>query len=206
MAQADPVAESAAAHGPKIETSLAAVGIPQGLIADPATGEVEGAVRIGGKLASLTVAEYRFWVILLAPIPESDVPAAAASYGLDLDALNALQERHLVITIKPGAPLDDSLAQLRPLPLGAGVGNGDGDHTSFEIQNASLSLPSPVSVDPAGMMLWWQFDGTRPLGEVVRDVSSSLEDFGPDLIEIAATRLVQGLMANRLLYLDAPED
>lgn len=184
----------------------AAVGIPQGVIVDSASGEIAGAVRIGGDLVSLSRVEYGLWHLLLTPMTRASAIAAASRNGLDNpDAANLrLENRNLVVTIRPGRVMDGDLARLRPIPLGVGLGNLKGDPTRFKIQNSKLSLPSPVSLDGVAIMLWWELDGTASLREAVARVASRLPELSLDLVETAATRLVHGLMANRLLHLDAP--
>ena len=59
---------------------------------------------------------------------------------------------------------------------------------------------------PSSIMLWWEFDGSQSLGEVVPAVVSSIPGLTRDQIETATTRLIHGLMAYRLLYLDSPAD
>ncbi len=204
VSDSDPTHGATAIDEPNPVSFYAAVGIPQGMIADPSSGEIAGAVRRGGELVSLDPPDYGLWLLLLAPIERAAVVEAASSNGLgDPEAaLAGLADQDLLITIRPGEAMDDDLARLRPIPLGVGLGNLGGDHTRFEIQNSTLSLPSPVSVDPASIMLWWEFDATRSLREIVPDVSSVFPDLSQDLVETAATRLVHGLMVRRLLYLD----
>jgi hypothetical protein len=189
-----------------VDTYYAAVGIPQGVILDRASGEIAGAVRRGGELVSLDPVEYGLWHRLLTPMTRVAVVAAALHDELgDLDpAIERLEDVDLVVAISPGAAMDDDLERLRPIPLGVGLGNLNGDPTRFEIQNSTMSLPSPVSVDAIAIMFWWEIDGTKSMREVVSYVASWLPELSDDLVETAATGLVGGLMANRLLYLDTP--
>jgi len=181
-----------------------AVGIPQGVIADPATGEIAGAVRRGGEIVSLDKIDYGIWTILLTPMTLSTATAVASSdsWG-DLDqAFARLEKLDLLATIEPGKAMNATLERLRPLPLGVGVGNSAGDPGAFHIQNIALSLATPVSLDVVGIMFWWEFDGTRSLREIVGRVAERLSGLSADVAEAVVTKLVHGLMASRLLYLD----
>lgn len=187
------------------DTFHAAVGLPMGVTADPESGETAGAVRRGGELVSLDPAEYGLWFLLLSPMTRGGAVGAAATIELaDPEAaLATLEDRDLLVTIIPGASMHDDLARLRPLPLGVALGNLE-EHGKFEIQNSSLTLTPPISVDPTSMMLWSEFDGTTSLRDSVLRVASWLPEFSSDLVESAVTRLVHGLMTHRLLHLDVP--
>lgn len=182
----------------------AAVGIPQGIIVDPASGEIGGAVRRGGELVSLDSVEYALWTILLAPATPAAVTEAASNHnGRRLDqSIARLGELDLLVTIEPGKAMGAALERLRPLPLGVGLGNCKGDPMRFEIQNASLSLPSPVSLDVLAVTFWWEFDGTRSLREITERVIARVPSLSIGRAEAVATQLTYGLMATRLLYLD----
>ena len=190
-----------------IGPSQLAVGIPQGRFVDRTTGEVAGGVRRGGELVSLDQVEYGIWTLLLTPMPLAVATEVVAHRdGGDLDQTIArLGKLDLLATIEPGKAMDARLESLRPLPLGVGLGNSSGDPTRFEIQNAALSLPTPVSVDLVGVMLWWEFDGTRSLREIVGRVAARVPDLSVDRADAAVTQLAYGLMASRLLYLDHPQ-
>ena len=108
------------------------------------------------------------------------------------------------VTIEPGKAMGAALERLRPLPLGVGLGNYKGDPTRFEIQNATLSLPSPVSLDVVAIMFWWEFDGTRSLREISSHVAARIPGLSMDRADTVVTQLAYGLMASRLLYLDCP--
>jgi hypothetical protein len=186
--------------------SYVAVGIPQGVIVDRAGGEIAGAVRRGGELVSMDTLEYALWTILLTPMTlTAATEAASISNSVSLgQAIVRLRELELLVAIEPGKPMDAALKCLRPLPLGLGLGNSTGNPTSFEIQNATLSLPKPVSVDVVAVMFWLEFDGTKTLGEIAAHVASRLSSISRDDADTIASQLTYGLMANRLLYLDCP--
>jgi hypothetical protein len=198
-----------AAPAPKrVDTrpSYAAVGIPQGVIVDRASGEIAWAVRRGGELVSLGRVEYGLWTILLTPMTLSAATEAASNRGWgNLDhAIARLGELDLLVTIEPGKAMGTILERLRPLPLGLGLGNGRGDPARFEIQNAALSLPTPVSLDVVAILFWWEFDGTRSLREIAAHVAAQVPGLSIDRADAVVTQLAYGLMASRLLYLDHP--
>lgn len=186
--------------------SYAAVGIPQGIIVDRANGEMAGGVRRGGELVSLDSAEYGLWTILLTPMTATAVTAAVPSHDWShLDqSIARLRELDLLVTIEPGKSMGSGLERLRALPLGVGMGNSTGDPDRFEIQNATLSLPVPVSLDVVAVMFWWEFDGTRSLREIAERVAARIPGMSIDLADAVVTQLAYGLMASRLMYLDYP--
>jgi hypothetical protein len=186
--------------------SYAAVGIPQGIIVDRANGEIAGGVRRGGELVSLDSVEYWLWTILLTPMTPAAATEAAPNHDWShLDqSIARLRELDLLVTIEPGKAMGAALERLRPLPLGVGLGNYKGDPTRFEIQNATLSLPSPVSLDVVAIMFWWEFDGTRSLREISSHVAARIPGLSIDRADTVVTQLAYGLMASRLLYLDCP--
>lgn len=188
------------------ETLYAAVGIPQGLVRDHASGEVAGAVRRGGELVSLARDDYELWTLLLTPMTTEAIVETALHHNWSRPAatLTRLEKLELLVTISPRKKIGSHLARLRPIPLGVGMGNLSGDSTSFQIQNATLSLPTPISVDPISIMFWWDFDGVTPLAMVVEHLTSRLPEFSADAIATAAASLTHLLMARRLLYLDTP--
>lgn len=184
--------------------SQVAVGIPQGIVVDRASGEIVGAVRRGGELVWLDRVEYGIWTLLLTPMTEAAAAniASSSDWG-DLDQTIArLKKLDLLVTIEPGKAMDATLEHLRPIPLGVGLGNSTGDPTRFEIQNAALSLATPVSLDGLGVMFWWEFDGTKSLREIVGRVAPRLPDLSADHADAVVTRLAYDLMVRRLLYLD----
>lgn len=206
MSESHAVHRSLAAGRLDVGPSYAAVGIPQGIIVDRASGEVAGAVRRGGELVSLDSVEYGLWTILLTPMTTAATAGAASNPNLShLDqSIARLGELDMLVTIEPGKAMGSALERLRPLPLGWALGNCKGDPTRFEIQNAALSLPSPVSLDAVAIMFWWEFDGTRSLREIASRVTARLPDLSIDRADAVITQLAYGLMANRLLYLDCP--
>jgi hypothetical protein len=180
------------------------VGIPQGVLVDQGTGEIAGAVRRGGELVSLDRVEYGIWSLLLTPMTlamATDV-ASSSEWGNLEQTIARLRKLDLLVGVEAGKSMDSTLGRLRPISLGVGLGNNSGDPTRFEIQNAALSLPEPVSLDVVGVMFWWEFDGTRSLREIVGRVVARLPNLSADLAWAVATQLACGLMASRLLYLD----
>jgi hypothetical protein len=206
MSEPYPAPVSPAAELLDIGPYYAAVGIPQGVIVDRASGEISGAVRRGGEIVSLDSVEYALWTILLAPATPAAVTEAASNQGWSRPdrSIARLRELDLLVTIEPGQAMGGSLERLRPLPLGFGLGNTKGDQMRFEIQNATLSLPSPVSLDVLAIMFWWEFDGARSLREIVERVATRISNLSTDRADAIVTQLAYGLMTNRLLYLDCP--
>ena len=190
-----------------VGSSYVAVGIPQGIVVDRASGEIAGAVRRGGELVSLDRVEYGIWTLLLTPMTLATATEIASSsdWGDPDQTIARLKKLDLLVTIEPGKAMDATLERLRPLPLGVGLGNSGDDPTRFEIQNAALSLPTPVSLDVVGVMFWWEFDGTRSLREIVGRVTARVPALSTDRADAVATQLAYGLMASRLLYLDLPK-
>lgn len=206
MTESNPALGSAAAGRLDTGPSYVAVGIPQGVVVDRASGEIAGAVRRGGELVSLDSVEYGLWTILLTPMTLTTATGTASNHNrVHLDqAFARLGELDLLVTIEPGKAMNGALERLRPLPLGLGLGNCKGDPTRFEIQNATLSLPSPVSLDVVAIMFWWEFDGTRSLREIASHVAARVPGLPIDRADTIAAQLAYGLMASRLLYLDCP--
>lgn len=183
-----------------------AVGIPQGLIVDQENGEVAGAVRRGGELVSLEQAEYGMWATLLTPLTLDAAikVASSCSWSGPESIIARLGELDLLAPIDPGQAMNDSLSRLRPIPLGCGLGNIGGDSMQFEIQNATLSRPSPILLDAVSVMFWWEFDGISTLHEAVALVTSRVPGLSLEQANTIAARLVFVLMVNRTLYLDSP--
>jgi hypothetical protein len=191
---------------PDIGLSYAAVGIPQGIVVDHANGDAAGGVRRGGELVSLELREYELWTTLLTPMTPAAIAEAAVNHGRSHvnQSMTRLAALNLLTKIEPGKALGTSLERLRPLPLGVGLGNLNGDPERFEIQNASLSLPSPVSLDEVAVMFWWEFDGTRSLREISALIAAKIPGLSTDHAEAVASQLAYALMASRLIYLDVP--
>lgn len=183
----------------------AAVGIPQGVLVDSESGEAAGAVRRGGELVSLEPAEYVLWTMLMTPATREMASDLATQLGLDTvdEALERLEDQELLAAFDPDAGMDIRVASLRPLPLGFGLGNSAGDSAIFQIQNATMSLPSPARLDVISAMLWWDFDGTRSLRECATRLESSVATLSQDQSEKAVMQLTMGLMTVKLLYLDS---
>jgi len=184
----------------------AAVGIPQGLIVDQENSEIAGAVRRGGELVSLEPAEYGMWTALLTPLTlDAAIKIAAIRSWKGPESIIArLGELNLLAPIDPGNAMNDALSRLRPIPLGCGLGNMGGDSMQFEIQNATLSRPSPISLDVVSVMFWWEFDGLNTLQEAVALVTSRVPGLSLHQANTIAAQLAFVLMVNRMLYLDSP--
>ena len=183
-----------------------AVGIPQGLIVDQENGEIAGAVRRGGELVSLGQAEYGMWATLLTPLTLDAAIKVASTCGWSgpESIIARLGELDLLAPIDPGQAMNGTLSRLRPIPLGCGLGNMGGDSMQFEIQNATLSRPSPILLDVVSVMFWWEFDGISTLAEAVALVTSRVPGLPLHQANTIAARLVFVLMVNRTLYLDSP--
>jgi hypothetical protein len=187
-------------------SSYAAVGIPQGLIVDQESGEIAGAVRRGGELVSLEPVEYGMWTTLLTPLTLGAAIKVASIRGWSSPepVIARLADLNLLAPIDPGQAMDGTLSRLRPIPLGCGLGNLGGDPMRFEIQNAILSRPSPISLDVVTIMFWWELDGISTLGEVVSQVRSRVPGLSLPRANAIAAQLAFSLMVNRMLYLDSP--
>jgi len=187
-------------------TRYAAVGIPQGLIVDPETKEIAGAVRRGGELVSLEPVEYGIWSALLTPLtPAASAKLATACHWGDPEPIIGLLDGlSLLVPIDPEKPMNGALSRLRPIPLGCGLGNASGDPTRFEIQNATLSRSSPLSLDVVAAMFWWEFDGTTSLQEITSAITSRIPGLPVHRVSAIAAHLAYELMRNRMLYLDTP--
>lgn len=186
----------------RAEPSYLAVGIPQGIIVDRSSGEVAGAVRRGGELVSLDRTEYALWTLLLSPMTLSAATEIGSVQNWDAlgRALERLDGQDLIAPVGPGS----ALQRLRPLPLGFGLGNSAAEPTTFRLQDATLSLPSPVVLDVVEAMIWWEFDGAKTLGEIGSCLAGRLPDLSSEVAGAAVIALVHRLMASRLLYLDGP--
>jgi hypothetical protein len=187
-------------------SSYAAIGIPQGLITDQETGEVGGAVRRGGELVTLDPVGYGMWTTLLTPLTPGSAEAIASARGWG-DAgpvISRLESASLLARIDRKQVTNGTLLPLRPIPLGCGLGNPGGDPARFEIQNATLSRPAPMSLDVVSVMFWWEFDGASSLQEIASLMTSRIPGLSLPAAHAIAARLAYGLMVNRMLYLDFP--
>jgi hypothetical protein len=187
-------------------SSYAAIGIPQGLITDRETGEVGGAVRRGGELVTLDPAGYGMWATLLMPLTLDAAAkvAAARGWGDAGPVVARLEDAGLLARIDRRQAANGPLLQLRPIPLGCGLGNLNGDPARFELQNATLSRPAPMSLDVVSVMFWWEFDGASSLQEIASVMTSRIPGLSLPAAHAIAAQLAYGLMVNRMLYLDSP--
>lgn len=185
-----------------------AVGIPNGVLyaADSAVGgEAIGAIRRGGDMVFVDLADYQAWTLLLSPMRASagarDIAApAAGSFTRSVERLTALG---LVVAITSWESAVAAFRGLRPLPLGFAMGNTPGDPNRFTLQSPTISEESPLAVDPLENLIWSEFDGSGSVESVVANVAGRLPGLHPQAVLSAATELVLGLMKARLLYLDA---
>jgi hypothetical protein len=193
---------------PTTDPVYVAVGIPGGVFypADGAAGgEAVGAVRRGGAMVFVDLADYQAWTLLLAPMRASAGARAlaapmAGSFARSLPRLTALA---LVVAITSWESAVAAFRELRPLPLGFALGNTPGDPSRFTLRNSTISGDSPLVVNPLENLIWSGFDGSGSLEGVVADVAGRLPDLDPEVVLSAATELVLKLMKARLLYLDA---
>jgi hypothetical protein len=201
-----PDLESNREEGSDTGIRYAAVGIPQGLIVDRENREVAGAVRRGGELVSLDPVEYGMWTTLLTPLTlsASAEVASARNWSNPEQMVARLGQLNLLVPIDPAKAMNGAMSRLRPIPLGCGLGNLRGDSKRFEIQNATLSRPSPISLDVVSAMFWWEFDGASTLQEIVAAITSRVPSLSLHRAGVIVVRLVYILMVNRMLYLDAP--
>jgi hypothetical protein len=187
------------------EALYVAVGIPQGIIVDPSTDQDGGTVRRAGQVVSVSRSEYLLWTLLLSPLTHAAATETVSKWGIlngtDKE-MALLAELGLVAQFPPGAPMDEAIGSLRPIPLGFALGNIE-DESRFEIQNSALSLSTPVALDIVAIMMWWEFDGLMTLQEAASRVASLISSLSIEQAERMAMELVPGLMANRLMYLDA---
>jgi hypothetical protein len=170
-----------------------AVGIPQGIVADPASRSLAGAVRRRGELVSLSQDDYDLWASLLTPTPPEALAEIASLRGWSAapEAVRGLVERELVVEL--GAR-SEPLLRLRPIPRAAGGGNLGGP---FRIGEE----PS-LAVDAVTVMLWWELDGATSLGRAVDRVAAAVPELARERLEALAAGLVLRLAALRLIHLD----
>lgn len=193
---------------PTADPVYVAVGIPNGVVytADSAVdGEAIGAVRRGGEMVFVDLADYQAWTLLLAPLRASAgaraiAPAADRSFTRSVERLTALE---LVVAITSWESAVAAFRRLRPLPLGFTMGNTPGDPDRFTLQSPTISDESPLAVDPLENLIWSEFDGRGSLEGVVANAAGRLPGLDPEVVLSAATELVFKLMKSRLIYLDA---
>ncbi len=183
----------------------AAVGIPQGLVVDPATGETSGAVRRGGDLVSVTPADYEVWLALATPRSSQGLREVEAleGWGDVEDRIQRLRSDRLVVDFDVSQPLTEETGDLRPIPRGLGQGNVGDDNDVFRIQGHDPAS-TPLEVDPVTVMLWWEFDGVTSLQAAVDKVASRLPSISGDDLGRLAVALTLSLLAQRLVHLDCP--
>jgi hypothetical protein len=188
------------------DSSYAAIGIPQGLITDRETGETGGAVRRGGELVTLDPAGYGMWATLLMPLTLGAAAKVASARGWGDAGLvvDRLEGAGLLARIDRTQAASGPLLQLRPIPLGCGLGNLSGDPARFELQNATLSRPAPLSLDVVSVMFWWEFDGASSLQDIASVVTARIPGLSLPAAHAIVAGLAYELMVNRMLYLDSP--
>jgi hypothetical protein len=192
---------------PMTDPVYVAVGIPGGVIytADSAGGdEATGAVRRGGEMVFVDLADYQAWTLLLSPMRASAAASALAAPAASTFArsLPRLTANGLVVAITSWESAVAVFRGLRPLPLGFALGNTRGDPSRFTLRCSTISGDSPLIVNPLENLIWSGFDGSGSLNGVVADVAGRLPDLDPEVVLSAATELVLKLMKARLLYLD----
>jgi hypothetical protein len=185
-----------------------ALGIPQGVIADPPSRSLAGTVRRGGELVSLSPDDYDVWGALLTPRSTATLAEIASmrGWGDTTDVLRRLKDMELVAKFDPTDSPNEQFARLRPIPRGVGAGNLEGEAGIFQIKDAQSSQSTPLSVDAVTVMVWWEFDGAASLAKAVTNVAARLPDLRENMIEMLAVRLVLRLMAQRLIHLDTTYD
>jgi hypothetical protein len=181
-----------------------AVGIPQGVLLDKANGEAAGAVRLGGVTVSLELVDYGLWTMLLTPMTLDAAVRLASDQDQRTieDSAGRLERLGLLTWIDGESNISDDLARLRPIPLGCTVGNTGLDSDKFDVQNSSLTIPSPLSLDAISFMFWCEFDGQQSLQDVIATVTSKVGELPHERARSWAVDLVWVLMVRRLLYLD----
>jgi hypothetical protein len=181
-----------------------AVGIPQGVIADPPNRTLAGAVRRGGEIVTLSQDDYDLWGSLATPRTPATLAEVASLRRWDdaADRVRSLTATDLVWELDPSQHHKEQLSRLRPVPLGVGAGNLAGDSRVFQIKAASPSQPKPITVDAMTIMLWWEFDGATSLAAAIARVSARAPEVREEMIEALAIPFVLSLMAGRLLHLD----
>jgi len=185
-------------------TFYVAIGIPQGLITDPEAAETAGAVRRGGELVSLTADDYGLWSSLGIPVSRAtfDQAVVARGWQAGYGGVQRLKELNLVLDLDLEDSLDRQLGHLRPVPRGAGMGNLAAEPGTYQIKDEPLSQSPGVSVDPAAIMLWWEFDGAASVETAMDNVAKRLPEIPRTALERLAAVLLLHLMAQRLIYLD----
>ncbi len=183
----------------------AAVGIPQGLVVDPATGETSGAVRRGGDLVSIAPADYEVWLALATPRSSHGLREVEALEGwADVeDQIQRLRAECLVVDFDVSEALTEETRDLRPIPRGLGKGNVGDDSDVFRIQGHDPAS-RPLDVDPVTVMLWWEFDGLTSLEVAADKVALRLPSVRSDDLGRLAVALTLSLLAQRLIHLDCP--
>jgi hypothetical protein len=185
----------------RLQTAFyAALGIPQGIVADPANRTLAGAVRRGGELVTLSQDDYDVWSSLLAP--KSDVAfaeiASLRGWTDTEDTLRRLLDTGLAIEFRGTRARDEQLARLRPIPRGAGVGNLNGDPRVFEISGPG----EPLAVDAVTVTLWWELDGATSLATAISRVARRIPETDREMLEATAVHLILRLQARGLIHLD----
>ncbi len=193
-----PQAVEAPALAAQQETAFyAALGIPQGIVADPSSRSLAGAVRRGGELVTLCQDDYDVWSSLRAPKSDAALAEVASLRGWTdaEDTLRRLLDTGLAVELR-GA--EAPFARLRPVPRGVGVGNLNGDPLLFQIAGQDEAL----TVDAVIVMLWWELDGATSLATAISRVADRVPEARREALEVVTVRLVLRLLARRLIHLD----
>jgi hypothetical protein len=179
---------------------FAALGIPQGVVADPVSESVAGAVRRGGELVTLSADDYDVWSSLLAPKSDEALAEVASLRGWTgiEERVRALLEAGLAVEFAGAQADDEQLARLRPIPRGSGTGNLNGDPRGFAIAGPDGAL----TVDAVTVTLWWELDGATSLETAIRRVAQRVPEADREALEEIAVLLVLRLQARGLIHLD----
>ena len=185
-----------------------ALGIPQGVIADPSARSLAGSVRRGGELVSLSPDDYDVWGALLTPRSTATLAEIASlrDWSNTTDVLRRLKDMALVAEFDPAESPKGEFARLRPIPRGVGTGNLAADAGVFQIKDAPSSHSTLLSVDAVTVMLWWEFDGAASVATAVTKVTAQLPELRGDMIETLAVQLLLRLMSQGLIHLDTTYD
>jgi hypothetical protein len=178
----------------------AAVGIPQGIVADPASRSLAGAVRRGGELITLSRDEYDLWSMLLTPKSDAalaEVASLRSWTGIE-ERVRGLLDAGVAVEFRGARAGEDQLTRLRPVPRGAGAGNLNGDPRVFEIAGPDGTL----AVDAVMVTLWWELDGATSLATAISRVADRLPDADRAMLEDTAVLLVLQLQGRGLIHLD----
>ena len=139
-----------------------ALGIPQGVIADPSARVLLVRVRRGGELVSLSPDDYAVWGALLTPRSTATLAEIASLRDRTTRrTCSAISRTWRLLQIRPRESKGE-LARLPTIPRGVVHRELAADAGRLPVRNYVLVTPPCFRGRGATVMLWWEFDG--PLG------------------------------------------